>query len=80
MPSSEVHIATAEGESVAGARKEQSEMNNEDNGKSRTNCIAKEASPIESEIHPSHKPDGSYSVYFASRGGTNEYKALRKRG
>ena len=31
--------------------------------------IANKASPFESEIHPSHKPYGSYSVYFASRGG-----------
>ena len=32
-------------------------------------AILAKASPIESEIHPSHKPCGSYSVYFASRGG-----------
>ena len=31
--------------------------------------IAIKASPYESEIHPSHKPCGSFSVYFASRGG-----------
>ena len=43
-------------------------VSNHNNGNNRTNCIAKEASPNESEIHPSHKPDGSYSVYFAPRG------------
>ena len=32
--------------------------------------IAIKASPYESEIHPSHKSDDLYSVYFASRGGT----------
>ena len=26
------------------------------------------ASPYESEIHPSHKPEGSFSEYFALRG------------
>ena len=44
-------------------------MSTHDNGNYRTTCIAKEASPNESEIHPSHKPDGLYSVYFAPRGG-----------
>ena len=54
-------------------REEQREMSTEvsthKSSNNQTNRIAKEASPNESEIHPSHKPYGSYSVYFAPRGG-----------